>query len=159
MNNPEQEFITLIHENSRLIYKVCNVYSIEKEIIEDIFQDIVMNLWSAYPGFRGECKIQTWIYRVALNTCINHIRKKKRRPQNIPIIIVENIPSTSSPYSDIKELYSLLDKLSDIDKAFISLYLDNKSNEEIAEVFGISKANAAVKLHRIKEKIIKFSNE
>lgn len=157
--NTEQEFIALIRENSRLIYKVCSIYAAEKELIEDTFQDIVLNLWNAYPNFRGGCKIQTWIYRIALNTCINHLRKKKNRPERVPILHIENMPQEVQPYGDIRELYRLINKLSGIEKAFITLYLDDKSHEEIAEIMGTTKGNVAVKLHRIKEKMLNLSNK
>lgn len=157
--NTEQDFITLIREHSRLIYKVCSIYAVDRELIEDTFQDIVLNLWSAYPKFRGECKIQTWIYRIALNTCINYLRKKKNNPERVSILQIEHLPQEAQPYNDIRELHRIINKLSGIEKAFITLYLDNKSHEEIAEIMGISKGNVAVKLHRIKEKMLNLSNE
>lgn len=155
----EKEFIDVIRKNSRLIYKVCTVYTADKELIEDTFQDIVVNLWCSFPSFRGECKIQTWIYRVSLNTCINHLRKKKRTPERMPVLCVEEIASGTSPYTHAKELYELINQLSGMEKAFITLYLDDKCHEEIAEIMGISKNNVAVKLHRIKEKLLQLSNK
>ena len=86
MENVEQEFLSMIREYERVIYKVCYLYTTPNATLNDLYQDVVLNLWKAYPKFRRECKISTWIYRIALNTCISFIRKEK----NIPEIVALN---------------------------------------------------------------------
>ena len=155
----QQEFTTIVQSNKKIIYKVCNIYSNNNEEINDLFQDVILNLWSGFPTFRNDCKIQTWIYRVALNTCINYLRKKKRIPNSIPIINIEEIPENSTYYKNIAEFKKIVNQLTDIEKAFLSLYLDNKTPCEISDIMGITKGNVAVKLHRLKEKMLNLSNK
>ena len=80
MENVEQEFLSVIREYERVIYKVCYLYTTPNATLNDLYQDVVLNLWRAYPKFRRECKVSTWIYRIALNTCISFIRKEKNIP-------------------------------------------------------------------------------
>ena len=84
MENAEQEFVSVVREYERVIYKVCYLYTTPNATLNDLYQEVVLNLWKAFPKFRRECKISTWIYRIALNTCISFIRKEK----NIPEIVI-----------------------------------------------------------------------
>ena len=86
MENAEQEFVSVVREYERVIYKVCYLYTTPNATLNDLYQEVVLNLWKAFPKFRRECKISTWIYRIALNTCISFIRKEK----NIPEIVTLN---------------------------------------------------------------------
>jgi len=79
----EKEFIELIQQNERVIYKVCSIYMTEALPLADLFQETICNLWKAYPKFRNECSISTWMYRIALNTCISGLRKERKRPKHI----------------------------------------------------------------------------
>ena len=81
----EQEFLSVIREYERVIYKVCYLYTTPNATLNDLYQDVVLNLWRAYPKFRRECKISTWIYRIALNTCISFIRKEKNVPEFVTL--------------------------------------------------------------------------
>jgi len=156
----EQKFLSMIEENKKIIYKVCLMYSEEKEQQEDIYQDIVLNLWQAFPGFRGDCKISTWIYRIALNTSISQIRKKKARPITTPL--TDNLDKLMGDDSNYKkqvlELYKLISKLSEFERALILLWLDEKSYDEISEILGITKSNVGVRITRIKEKLTRMNN-
>ena len=82
MENAEQEFVSVVREYERVIYKVCYLYTTPNATLNDLYQEVVLNLWKAFPKFRRECKISTWIYRIALNTCISFIRKEKEHPRN-----------------------------------------------------------------------------
>ena len=90
MENAEQEFVSVVREYERVIYKVCYLYTTPNATLNDLYQEVVLNLWKAFPKFRRECKISTWIYRIALNTCISFIRKEKKHPRN-------RYPSTKKP--------------------------------------------------------------
>lgn len=114
-----------------------------------------MQLWRAYPSFRGESKISTWVYRVALNTAISNFRKIKARPLIKTLAELREIPSEDDGGLDEETtlLYKAISRLSKIEKAIILLYLDEKSYAEIAEIIGISKSNVSVKLVRIKSRL------
>jgi len=149
----KQEFLDLLDDNKNIIYKVSFIYSNTLHTQDDLFQEVIINLWNSWPKFRGDCKVQTWIYRIALNTCISSLRKSKSGPQSIPL--TRNIEMIAEEYdlSKIRELYALINKLEKIEKAIILLYIEEKSHDEISQIIGISKSNVAVKLFRIKEKL------
>ncbi|MFV0404188.1 MAG: RNA polymerase sigma factor [Bacteroides graminisolvens] len=162
--NTEQEFLSVIKEYERVIYKVCYLYTSRNATLNDLYQDVVLNLWRAYPKFRGECKISTWIYRIALNTCISFIRKEKNVPEIVTLTPYESewmIEEQDSFQLMLKELYYLIGQLGQLDKSIILLYLEEKSYEEISEITGLTVTNVATKLNRIKEKLrkMKKSNE
>ena len=162
--NTEQEFLSVIKEYERVIYKVCYLYTSRNATLNDLYQDVVLNLWRAYPKFRGECKISTWIYRLALNTCISFIRKEKNVPEIVTLTPYESEWMTEEQDSFqlmLKELYYLIGQLGQLDKSIILLYLEEKSYEEISEITGLTVTNVATKLNRIKEKLrkMKKSNE
>jgi RNA polymerase sigma-70 factor (ECF subfamily) len=162
--NTEQEFLSVIKEYERVIYKVGYLYTSRNATLNDLYQDVVLNLWRAYPKFRGECKISTWIYRIALNTCISFIRKEKNVPEIVTLTPYESEWMTEEQDSFqlmLKELYYLIGQLGQLDKSIILLYLEEKSYEEISEITGLTVTNVATKLNRIKEKLrkMKKSNE
>lgn len=153
-NNMDQAFIKNIQQNQNIIYKVCNLYRNRREDQEDLFQEIVYQLWKSYPGFKGESKLSTWIYRIALNTAIAAYRKP-----GIDITYPEEIPdyllySTETKSSENEErLFAALRTLSDAEKAVISLYLEDYSYQEISVITGLTENNVAVRLNRIKTKL------
>ena len=157
--NTEQEFMSVIKEYERVIYKVCYLYTSKNATLNDLYQDVVLSLWKAYPKFRGECKISTWIYRIALNTCISFIRKEKNVPEIVTLTPYESEWMTEEQDSFqlmLKELYYLIGQLGQLDKSIILLYLEEKSYEEISEITGLTVTNVATKLNRIKEKLRKM---
>lgn len=153
MGNYEQEFINYINENRNIIYKICFLYSNKFQTHDDLFQEVVINLWNAWPKFRGECKVQTWVYRIALNTCVSFLRKSKSRPDSMPLTRNIEVIADESDVAKINELYKLIGNLGKIEKAIVLLYIEEKSHDDIAGIIGISRANVAVKLFRIKEKL------
>ena len=156
----EKKFIGIVKQYERVIYKVCSFYASDEEPLSDLFQDTVCNLWTAYPKFRGECSISTWIYRIALNTCISYFRKKNRSPRNVDLSDLQDaFIQPEEITGEIKEMYRLIRQLKNLERAIILLYLEEKSYQEIAEITGLSLSNVAVKLKRIKEKLIKMSNQ
>jgi RNA polymerase sigma-70 factor (ECF subfamily) len=154
----QKEFVELVESNKGIIYKVCLLYSDDSESHNDLFQEVVINLWRAYPRFRGECKIQTWIYRIALNTCVSFLRKSKSKPSMLPISPNIEVFVEESDFARVKELYRMIDSLNKIDKALVLLYLEDKSHDEISQIVGISRSNVAVRLFRIKERLKTMSN-
>ena len=148
MENAEQEFVSVVREYERVIYKVCYLYTTPNATLNDLYQEVVLNLWKAFPKFRRECKISTWIYRIALNTCISFIRKEK----NIPEIV-------TLTQAMLRQLYRMINRLGQLEKSIILLYLEEKSYEEIAEITGLTLTNVATKLSRIKDKLKKMNKE
>lgn len=159
MRNNEQAFLELTERYKRMIYKVCYMYASDKEPVGDLFQDVILNLWKAFPSFRGESSEETWIYRVALNTCITQLRKQSKKPTMTPLTVdVENLTDTNDDRM-LRELYRLIRQLNTVEKAIILLYLEDKPYEEIASLIGITKSNVGVKISRIKEKMKQMSNQ
>lgn len=155
----EEEFIELINKYRALIFKVCNLYCHDPESRKDLFQEIVLQLWKSYPGFRRESAGSTWIYRVALNTAISNFRKELKKPERTSITTADfEIPDISA--RDEKENSSILhlaiSRLTEIEKAIIMLYLDEKTYDEISEIIGISNSNVGARLNRIKTKLSKL---
>lgn len=156
----EKEFVALVEEYKQIIYKVCYIYSTSGENLNDLYQEIVINLWKGFPRFRGECKVSTWVYRISLNTCVSFLRKTKSKPEVIPITFdIENLAAEENKTSMIHELYELINRLGQMERALILLWLEEKSYQEMAEITGFSRANVAVKLNRIKEKLKAMSNK
>lgn len=157
-SNIEKTFIELIRQNERLIYKVCSMYISDEFPMADLYQEVVCNLWKGFPKFRNECSMSTWMYRIALNTCITGMRKELRRPQHVPILeLKESLIEPESMEENIREMYKLIYQLKTLERAIILLYLEEKSYQEIADITGLTLSNVAVKLKRIKEKLKKMS--
>jgi RNA polymerase sigma-70 factor (ECF subfamily) len=158
-SNIEKAFIELVRQNERLIYKVCSVYVSDEFPMADLYQEVVYNLWKSFPKFRNECSESTWMYRIALNTCITGMRKELRRPQQVSILdLKEHLIEPESMEENIREMYKLIHQLKTLERAIILLYLEEKSYQEIADITGLTLNNVAIKLKRIKEKLKKMSN-
>lgn len=160
-DNVEQEFLTVVREYERVIYKVCYLYTTKNATLNDLYQDVILNLWKAYPKFRHECKISTWIYRIALNTCISFIRKEKNVPEIVTLTQEVNwmTEEHDSLQEMLRELYRMINQLGQLEKSIILLYLEEKSYDEIAEITGLTVTNVATRLSRIKDKLKKMKKE
>lgn len=155
----EKEFISLVEAHKRIIYKVCYMYASDRENLNDLYQEVVINLWKAFPRFRGECEASTWVYRIGLNTCISFFRKSKSRPEVVPITMdLEAFADEEDQTARLNELYRMINSLNQLERALILLWLEERSYQEIAEIIGISRNNVAVKLNRIREKLKEMSN-
>ncbi len=152
---PEKEFIHLLNQHQKIIYKVCNLYMDLHSDREDLFQEITLQAWKAYGNFRGDAKFSTWLYRVALNTAITFFRKDKKKPDIYSTdIIPEKVEESTDPLEEqVKAMYAAIGELSKIDKALVMLYLEDYSYQEIGEMMGITANNVAVKMNRIKVKL------
>ena len=152
----EKEFVKRIQNHQGILHKICFVYSNNNADKEDLYQEIVLQLWRSYPSFRKEAKFSTWMYRVALNTAITLNKKaaifENHKTQLSDEYAVEEVIDYSE---DIKILYKAISKLSKIEKAIIMLWLEEKAYSEIAEIVGVSEKNVSVKLVRSKKKLAK----
>ncbi|MCF0199660.1 MAG: sigma-70 family RNA polymerase sigma factor [Bacteroidaceae bacterium] len=156
MNNKEEDFSRIVKENKGTIYMVCYMFSKDQDEVDDMFQDVLLNLWKGYQSFREDSKVSTWLYRVALNTCISAERKKRHSTERLSMDI--NLYEDSDEDSrQVQQLHQLIGKLDVIDRAIVLMWLENMSYDEIAAILGVSAKNVSVKLVRIKEKLIKMN--
>ncbi|AEE20262.1 RNA polymerase sigma factor [Dokdonia sp. 4H-3-7-5] len=158
----EDNFVNLLEENQNIVHKICRLYTNNRDQHNDLFQEITIQLWRAFPKFRGDSKFSTWMYRVGLNTAITLYRKSKRTVQTQDFDSVM-FRISSEEYDDtveqqLKLMYSAVKELNDIDKALVFLYLEDKNYSEISETLGISEVNARVKMNRVKKKLKKILN-
>lgn len=156
----EKEFLQIIQKNQGIIHKVCNIYCDHEDDRNDLFQEIVAQLWRSYPTFRKESKVSTWMYRVALNTAITTFKKQKRRPDQNRLTY-DNFQFEDEGYDteteeQIKSLHKAVNNLTGIEKSIVLLFLENKKYEEIAEITGITQNYVRVKMNRIKKKLKKL---
>ena len=152
----EQQFLALVTQHEGIIHKVCRLYRNTREDREDLFQEIVFQVWKALPGFEGRAKITSWMYRIALNTAMSTYRKR-----TAPVSYVEHLPDYADVHNDTEEqrreqMMQALQQLSDIEKAVITLYFEDLSYDEIAEITGMNAGHVGVRLHRIKTKLQKL---
>lgn len=158
--NDSMDFVKLINENQGLIHKVCLMYESDEEDRKDLFQEIVVQLWRAFPSFKGQSKFSTFMYRVAINTAITNFRIANRKPETIGIDTVSAEFTETNESVESKEqillLQSAINQLSEIDRSIVMLYFEEIPYEEIAETVGISVINVRVKMTRIREKLKKI---
>lgn len=156
----ESEFIALLDRHQNIIHKICRLYTSNEVEHEDLFQEISIQLWRSYTRFEGKSKFSTWMYRVGLNTAITLYRKEKKRlntqPLNDQITLLQQEEYNPSADEQLQWLYDKINHFTEIDKALVLLYLENKRYDEIAETLGISAGNARVKMNRIKERLKKM---
>lgn len=148
----ETEFLTLIDQHQGIIHKICRLYRDSKEDREDLFQEIIFQLWKSAPAYEGKAKFSSWMYRIALSTAIAVYRKKKPDIRYLPALPDEQVAPTQRD-EQREQFFQALKKLNDADKALITLYLEDLSYLEIAEIIGISESNVGVRLNRVKSKI------
>ena len=154
MDIKEQEFSRMVRENKSTIYTVCYMFSNDEDEVSDLFQETLINLWKGFESFRHESKLSTWIYRVAMNTCISADRKKRRQGSIVPLSMNINLyDDEDHETKQVRQLHERIQRLDLIDRALVMMWLEGMSYEEIAEVVGISVKNVGVKLVRIKEKL------
>ena len=160
MENIELQFTKMVKEYRKTIYTVCYFFSKDTEEVNDLYQEILINLWKGFPNYRGESSLKTWIWRVSLNTCSNQERKKKSRIQTVPLSIDIDLYNDDDAGSrQIQMLYDRINQLDVFDRAIILLWLENMTYQDIADVVGISVSNVTTRLFRIKEQLKSMSNK
>ena len=157
MKQQEELFSRLVREHKSTIYTVCYMFSKDEDEVQDLFQETLINMWKGMEGFREESKIGTWIYRVALNTCLTMERKKKREIKKVPLQMDVNLfEDGDTNAKQARMLHQRISQLAYVDRAIVMLWLEGMSYDEIGAVVGISAQNVAVKLFRIKEQLKKM---
>jgi RNA polymerase sigma-70 factor, ECF subfamily len=158
----EQSFVKQLKENQNIVHKICRLYTNDSDAHNDLFQEITIQLWKAFPKFRGDSKFSTWAYRVALNTAITLYRKNTRSVSTVSYEAQKHFfvhqEYNFEEEEKLKLMYQAVQLLNDIEKALVFMYLEDKDYAEISETLGISEVNARVKMNRIKGKLIKILN-
>ena len=161
-NKLEKKFLSDFEKNQNIVHKVCRIYTTNQDQHNDLFQEIAIQVWKNYSKFRGEAKFGTWMYRVALNTAISLYRKSSRsiKTQDFSDVSfkIKSVDYDDTKDQQLKALYDGIRELSDIEKALIFLYLEDKPYKEIAITLGITEVNARVKMNRAKDKLKKSLN-
>lgn len=160
----ETTFKQWLGEHQGLIFKVIRAYAATPEDQDDLFQEILLQLWCSIPGFRGKAAVSTWVYRVALNTALVWKRgQKKRRQRRTPLIDISQIPDISEEHTTSAEdrqivdrLYVAIRELPKVDASLVLMYLDGLSYSEMADILGISESNVGVKLNRAKKQLARL---
>lgn len=152
----KEEFILLITDNQGIIFKVCNMYCNSREDKEDLFQDIVLQLWRAYGTFKGDSKVSTWVYRIALNNAITWFRKETKREKFSGLN--ENafeVAATDNKEENeqVLQMYGAIRNLPELERAITMLYMDDYSYKDIAELMGLSESNIGFILNKIRTKL------
>ncbi len=151
----ETEFIKTIEQHQNILHKICSVYCCSQDDKKDLYQEMTLQLWKAYPSFQGRSAFSTWMYRVALNTAITISRKNQvqLKPEDTQLRIVKEMETLPDLSEDIRILYQAINRLNKIERAIILLWLEEKSYDEISEITGLTIKNVGVKLVRIKKKL------
>ena len=153
MENLEKEFTRMVREHKDTIYMVCYMFSKDNAEVEDLYQEILINLWRSLPKFEQRSSVKTWIWRISLNTCIS-IDRKKRRRSSLPLEMdIDLYNDEDRDTKQIKMLHDRISRLGPFDRAIILLWLENMSYEEIGAIVGITEKNVSVRLYRIREQL------
>ena len=156
----EHIFTETVKSHDAMIRRICLGYAANPQDLEDLYQDVLVNIWRGLRSFRSESSIRTWVYRIALNTCVSTLRARSNRPsqsslEDVILVADDSVEKRES----IKDLYECIATLNPIDKAIMMMWLDEYSYDEIAETIGLKRNNIAIRLHRAKEKLKeKFNN-
>jgi RNA polymerase sigma factor (sigma-70 family) len=160
-NNLQELFGSLLKDNQQSMLRICRAYSGSKEDQKDLFQEVLLNIWKSLPSFRATASIDTWIYRICLNVCMQFARSSKRanRWQNDQHAMdiwdkSQDLLSNIEQGEKIKSLYSCISALSEADRTIILLFLEELQYRAISEIMGISENHVAVKVVRIKKKLL-----
>jgi RNA polymerase sigma factor (sigma-70 family) len=161
MSNKEQVFKEIFQANSKKIYHLCFGYTGDDDAANDLLQETFLKVWQNLDKFRNQAMISTWIYRIAVNTCLTYLKSEKRQAKDelTPNIIENKAEEVSEQKDQIKTLYHCISKLEENERLIITMVMDEVPYPEIAEVSGISEGNLRVKIHRIKHKLTELYNE
>ncbi len=158
MSNSQETFEQLLKENKHKIYRICRIYAATPIEPEDLFQEVVFQIWKSLPTFKGKSSMDTWVYRIALNVCLRSkmkLDKNNQKTTRFDAIHFRQATETIDPFEEekFKYLKECIATLNESDTSIIVLYLDEISYKEIAEITGLSENHIAVKMKRIRKKL------
>lgn len=151
----EQAFIKILEVNQQRIQKICGMYTSTPEDCKDLVQEVILNIWKAYPSFEGKSAVNTWVYRIILNVCLKKrfLQKKAQKTVSLDGLSFDPVSETASQNDSYLALKECITQLEFSDRAIIILFLEDMAYKEIAEIIGISENYVAVKIKRIKAKL------
>lgn len=159
MKQQSAAFTTLYNQYSGSIYKLCLGFTGDASLAQDMLQETFIRVWNNMQDFRGDAKWSTWIFRIAVNTCLTWLRKKKE-----PLVDADSdalaliSEETSNSEQQVQLLYTCISRLAETDRLIITLVLEEKPYDEIADITGITENNLRVKIHRIKKQLSEIYN-
>ena len=159
MTTLEKQFAQTVAEHKSTIYTVCYMFSKDADEVNDLFQEVLVNLWKGFDNFEHRSDIKTWIYRVALNTCISVDRKRRRHSAEVRLTMDINLfEDRDEDTRQVDMLHKRIARLQPFDRAIVLLWLENLPYEEIGQIVGITAKNVSVRLYRIREQLKPMSN-
>lgn len=159
MNPDEQLFSKLVQDNKSTIYSVCYMFSKDADEVADLFQEVLVRLWRGFDTYRGQSNIKTWIYRVALNTCITMDHKKRRKAKVMLSMDVDYFDDSEASNAQVRTLHDRISRLQPLDRAIVLLWLEQISYDEIGAIVGLSAKNISVRLTRIRLQLKNMSDK
>ncbi|MBQ4477277.1 MAG: sigma-70 family RNA polymerase sigma factor [Bacteroidales bacterium] len=154
----ERDFEKLVQEHRQTIYSVCYLFANDRQEADDLAQEVLIHLWQGFENFEGRSSAKTWVYRVALNTCVTLDKRQRRRPDCMPLEVDIDFFADEDAYPAANRLHNRIAKLHPFDRALILLWLEDLPYDEIAAILGISVDNVSVRLVRIREKLKSFND-
>ena len=165
----EQNFLKLVRANDVRLRRICRVYGHDAEGRKDLYQEILLQLWRSLPSFSGASSVVTWLYRVALNTALTYSRSRSMRREETldqeygdagpPAIAVDAMEGRPDSAERLERLHAAIHRLGSVDKMLVTMYLDERSYREMADIIGISESHVGVKLHRIRKTLAAWLTE
>ena len=159
MDHLEKTFEETLKEQKDTIFTVCYMFSKDEDEVNDLFQEVLINLWNGFEGFENRSNIRSWVYRIALNTCISYDRKKRRTATERLNMNLNLFEDRDEDTRQVDMLHKRISKLQPFDRAFVLLWLENLSYDEIGQIVGITAKNVSVRLFRIREQLKNMSND
>ena len=159
MDQLEQRFEQTLKEQKDTIFTVCYMFSKDEDEVNDLFQEVLINLWNGFEGFEHRSDIRSWVYRIALNTCISYDRKRRRTDAERLNMNINLFEDRDEDTRQVDMLHKRISKLQPFDRAIVLLWLENLSYEEIGQIVGITTKNVSVRLFRIREQLKNMSND
>lgn len=160
MKTKDSAFREIFDANSKRIYRLCYSYTGDNDAANDVMQETFLKVWQNLDKFRNQAMISTWIYRIAVNTCLTYLKSEKRQAKDelTPFIAENEKEEVSEKKEEVDLLYKCISKLEESERILITMVLDELPYPEIAEISGISEGNLRVKIHRIKQKLTELYN-
>ena len=159
MDDDQKQFSVMVRQNKNTIFTVCYMFSKDQEEVNDLFQEVLIRLWQGFDNYKANSKERTWIYRVALNTCISFDRKKRRHNKKQVYMGDDLFGCNEHDSQQTEVLHKRITRLRPLDRAIVLLWLEDISYEEIGSIIGITAKNVSVRLYRIREQLKNMSND
>ena len=159
MDDDQKQFSVMVRQNKNTIFTVCYMFSKDQEEVNDLFQEVLIRLWQGFDNYKGNSKERTWIYRVALNTCISFDRKKRRHNKKQVYMGDDLFGCNEHDSQQTEVLHKRITRLRPLDRAIVLLWLEDISYEEIGSIIGITAKKVSVRLYRIREQLKNMSND